>query len=58
MEIGKAVGESRPKVKQSARRFASHASVPIRSARHHTFKKTENAPHGWKTIQCGHQMHL
>jgi len=58
MEIGKAVGQSRPKVKQSARRFASHASVTIRSAGHHTFKKTENASHGWKPIQCRHQMHL
>ena len=58
VEIGKPVGQPRPKMQQGSGRLLSHATVAIRHSGYRTFEKTEHDSHSLDPVERRHEMHF
>src|SRR5438034_6637536 len=58
VQISKAIGETRAKMKQSTGRFAHHASITVCGSRHHTLEETEHATHFGHPVKCSNDMYF
>jgi hypothetical protein len=58
VQIGEAISEAGPEVKQGDSRFAGNAGVAISGTGDHTFEKSQHATHAGLRVQCGNEVHF
>ncbi|GAC1680385.1 MAG: hypothetical protein PVS2B2_18700 [Candidatus Acidiferrum sp.] len=58
VQIGDPVGESRTKMNESARRFARHSRIAIRSRCDNPLEKAKHTTHFRLPIESGDKMHF
>ena len=58
VQIGKAVGQARAKMKERACRFTSHARIAVGGSGHDAFKETEHRTHFRQPVERSNNMHF